>query len=137
MKIDELLNKYFDGETSCEEEMQIRRYFSEERVPEHLLCYKPMFAYFDEEIKGETSSKRIIPRKKLIMYVLSGIAACAIVIITMNTFMNSSPTPQTDNYAIINGKYYTDEATIKAYAEASLKNVSTSQDEVFSELFND
>lgn len=137
MKIDELLNKYFDGETSCEEESQIRRYFSEETVPEHLLCYKPMFAYFDKEIVKERSKRRIIPRRKIIMYTLSGIAACAIIAIAMNTFLHSPAEPCTGNYAIINGKCCTDEATIKAYAKASFKDVATSKDEVFSELFND
>ena len=36
MKIDELLDKYFEGETSCEEERELRRFFTEEEVPEHL-----------------------------------------------------------------------------------------------------
>ena len=30
MKIDELLDKYFEGETSCEEERELRRFFTEE-----------------------------------------------------------------------------------------------------------
>lgn len=34
MKIDELLDKYFEGETSCEEERELRRFFTEEEVPE-------------------------------------------------------------------------------------------------------
>jgi len=38
---------------------------------------------------------------------------------------------------MINGKCYTDEATIKAYAKASFQEVATSKDEVFAELFND
>lgn len=42
MKIDELLDKYFEGETSCEEERRLRRFFTEEeKVPEHLLVYRP------------------------------------------------------------------------------------------------
>ena len=28
MKIDELLDKYFEGETSCEEERELRRFFT-------------------------------------------------------------------------------------------------------------
>ena len=39
MKIDELLDKYFEGETSCEEERELRRFFTEEEVPEHLQTY--------------------------------------------------------------------------------------------------
>ena len=44
MKIDELLDKYFEGETSCEEERELRRFFTEGEVPEHLQTYRPLFA---------------------------------------------------------------------------------------------
>ena len=44
MKIDELLDKYFEGATSCEEERELRRFFTEEAVPEHLQTYRPLFA---------------------------------------------------------------------------------------------
>ena len=47
MKIDELLDKYFEGETSCEEERELRRFFTEEEVPEHLQTYRPLFAYLN------------------------------------------------------------------------------------------
>ena len=49
MKIDELLDKYFEGETSCEEERELRRFFTEEEVPEHLQMYRPLFAYLNRE----------------------------------------------------------------------------------------
>ena len=49
MKIDELLDKYFEGETSCEEERELRRFFTEEEVPEHLQTYRPLFAYLNRE----------------------------------------------------------------------------------------
>ncbi len=52
MNIEELLNKYFEGETSSEEEQQLRTYFSSGEVPEHLIVYKPLFAYIEEEIKS-------------------------------------------------------------------------------------
>lgn len=137
MKIDDLLNKYFEGETSCEEEQWIRHYFSEEEVPEHLLCYKPMFAYFDNEITREQVRNKFIPRRKRVIYTLSGIAACAIIAVAVSTFLHSSNDSFKENYVVINGKCYTDEATIKAYAKASFQEVATSKDEVLMELFND
>lgn len=39
MNIEELLNKYFDGDTTCEEERELRRFFTQETVPEHLKEY--------------------------------------------------------------------------------------------------
>lgn len=49
MNIEELLNKYFEGETNCEEERELRRFFTQGIVPEHSQMYGPMFAFFSEE----------------------------------------------------------------------------------------
>lgn len=57
--IETLLNKYFEGETTCEEERRLRRFFAEGLVPEHLEVYRPMFAFFEAEQKelAEISDK--------------------------------------------------------------------------------
>ena len=49
MKIDYLINKYFEGESTCEEERQIRLFFKQENVPSHLEEYRDFFSFFDEE----------------------------------------------------------------------------------------
>ena len=41
--IEELLERYFDGETSAAEEKQIRAFFASGEVPEHLAAYAPLF----------------------------------------------------------------------------------------------
>lgn len=46
-EIENLLNKYFDGETSLEEENYLRDYFLNNEVPEHLKKYIDLFAYFE------------------------------------------------------------------------------------------
>ena len=50
MNIEEVLNRYFEGETSVAEERELRRFFAGANVPDHLSAYRPLFAYFDEEI---------------------------------------------------------------------------------------
>lgn len=45
-KIEELLEKYFQGETSIAEEKELTNYFSSSNVAQHLEQYKPMFGYF-------------------------------------------------------------------------------------------
>lgn len=43
--IEQLLERYWQCETSLEEEMQLRAFFTEGNVPEHLLRYKDLFVY--------------------------------------------------------------------------------------------
>jgi len=45
-KIEILLNKYLDAETSLDEESILRDYFNNNEVESHLLPYKAMFTYF-------------------------------------------------------------------------------------------
>ena len=33
MKIEELIDRYFEGQTSCEEERELRSFFTQENVP--------------------------------------------------------------------------------------------------------
>lgn len=44
-----LLDKYFDGETSREEDIQLRQYFSEADVDDEFYEIKPLFSYLKEE----------------------------------------------------------------------------------------
>ena len=85
MNIEELLNKYFDGDTTCEEERELRRFFTQETVPEHLKEYSPLFAFLDKENKQAKEactdhssltvpSRKTVFRRRLI-YCMSGIAA--------------------------------------------------------------
>ena len=48
-KIDLLINKYFDAETTLAEEQQLRDYFNSGNVAPHLQQYAPMFCFFAEE----------------------------------------------------------------------------------------
>lgn len=43
--IEQLLEQYWQCETSIEEESELRSFFLHEEVPAHLLCYKDLFVY--------------------------------------------------------------------------------------------
>ena len=58
-KIDILIKKYLDAETTLAEESILRDYFNNNNVEEHLLPYKMMFAHFN--IK-ETYTKPIVKK---------------------------------------------------------------------------
>ena len=44
--IRQLLDRYFEGKTTLEEEIQLRRAFQQEELPEDLLPFRPLFRYF-------------------------------------------------------------------------------------------
>lgn len=43
--VEQLLERYWQCETSLEEESQLRAFFSQEEIPAHLLRYKDLFVY--------------------------------------------------------------------------------------------
>lgn len=47
-KIEQLLDKYFEGQTSLEEEEILRDYFRNQNIPRHLQIYREQFGYFSE-----------------------------------------------------------------------------------------
>ncbi len=48
-EITQLLDKYFAGETSLQEEAQLRNYFNGKDVQESLRSYQPLFQFFRQE----------------------------------------------------------------------------------------
>ena len=59
----DLIERFFEGQTSNEEEQELYAYFSGKNVPEHLLPYREVFAYFETGIKEEESNHQITDRK--------------------------------------------------------------------------
>lgn len=61
--IEQLLERYWACETSVEEEQILRSFFKQKDIPVHLLSYKPLFIYQEEEKKvglGEEFDQRIL-----------------------------------------------------------------------------
>ncbi|MDR0994769.1 MAG: hypothetical protein LBL81_00580 [Tannerella sp.] len=129
-QIDELLTKYFEGETSAAEERQLRAFFRSGEVPERLAAYKPLFAYFDAEIQAKTVPKPARHRWRPLYLSLSGIAACLLLAFCLHSFL-SKPEACTcsGDYVLINGKCYTDKAKVRASAFAAMREVATPVDD--------
>ena len=51
--IDQLLNRYWEGNTSLEEENILRAFFSQDSIPAELMRYKPLFRYEATEAKRD------------------------------------------------------------------------------------
>lgn len=141
MNIDELLDRYFEGETSTEEEVQLRTFFASSKVPERLTVYIPLFAYFDQEIEKEQHAKPVVNRRthcgrltpfnrRNVLWLASGVAACMLLVLGVGRLLNpTSPFFCSDNYVVINGRCYTDIHKVRLMAFEALQEVATPANE--------
>lgn len=95
-RIEILLEKYFEGETSREEEKKLKDFFRNEEVPKHLHSLKELFQYLDESSKTEeldedfddqffqkidlSEKSRISTYRRIYFYVASGVAASILIV---------------------------------------------------------
>lgn len=61
--IKQLIEKYFDGTTSLQEEKQLKAYFSSDKVAPELEKYKGLFSYFSKEQQTQTAQEIVIRPK--------------------------------------------------------------------------
>lgn len=84
-KIEDILEKYFQGETSIAEENQLKEYFSSPNVAQHLEQYKPMFGYFSQAKEQKSTYEIPLQSKKRNVAWLS-IAASVVVLLGIGTY---------------------------------------------------
>jgi len=139
MKIEELIDRYFEGQTSCEEERELRRFFTRESVPEHLQVYRPLFTCLEQEVQAfreekSTAAAKIPSRRRRFIYMISGIAAGVLLLIGIagtKQYLHVTP----ENYVIIDGKQYTDDNLVREQALAAFRDMRTTEDEVLDLMF--
>ena len=90
-RIEKLVEKYFEGETSIAEEKELKIYFSSTDVAQHLKQYQSIFGYFSkakqEELKTELPIVTKIHNKKRNVVVWLSIAASVVVMLGVGTLM--------------------------------------------------
>lgn len=119
--MDELIEKYFEGETSLQEEKLIREYFERGDIQEKHRAYAPMFGFFAEERQKTSPPAR--KKKKLPLFVRASIAASIALVLSVRIFFWSE---QRTNVSVVyvNGVKISDSQTINAQALNSIQSVS-------------
>jgi hypothetical protein len=108
-----ILEKYFQGETSSAEELELKNYFSSPDVAQHLEHYKPLFGYFSQAKEQKFQHEFPLQTKKRNVAWLS-IAASVVVLLGISTFTYfHSPTEKEDL-----GTYENPEAAFAATQKA-------------------
>lgn len=120
-EIDKLLEKYFEGETSLEEEKILRQYFRQPEVEERHKIYAPMFNFFSGERKEAAVEKK---KRKIPVYAWVSIAASLLLLITVKSLYTDSQNGAAKSVLYIDGKKITNMETINSEALISIENVS-------------
>ena len=149
MNIEDLLNKYFEGETTSQEEQDLRDFFAKDNVPEHLLSYRAFFGYFENEIKSLSTNNTmqnnlpedlLLPlsdkpklKRNYILYSLAGIAASVAILIGVFGIMQHLH--HSNDFVYIDGICYRDADIVKTQAINSFEEVGFSKEELMQTLF--
>ncbi|HET8854524.1 MAG TPA: hypothetical protein VFM60_01260 [Salinimicrobium sp.] len=83
--IEDLLEKYFEGETTLKEENMLREYFCSADVADHLRSHIPMFRFFSAAREERLDKKLSYKREKKQVY--SFVAAAASVVLVAGLFL--------------------------------------------------
>ncbi|MCI9844073.1 hypothetical protein [Flavobacterium pectinovorum] len=94
-RIENILEKYFQGETTIAEEKELKEYFSSLNVAQHLKQYQPIFGYFSQVKEQKLTQEIPLQTKKQNVGWLS-IAASVVVLLGIGTFYYVSDN-STDN----------------------------------------
>lgn len=119
--IDKILEKYFDGETSLEEEKILRQYFRQPEIEERHKMYASMFNFFSQERKEAVIEKK---KKKIPVYAWVSIAASILILLTIKSVHTDMESEAAKSMLYIDGKKITNMQTINSEALISIENVS-------------
>ena len=110
--IEDLLERFFEGETSNAEEQELYQFFARPDLPEHLKPYQPVFGYFETGIVREVSGTETVkPARKapfVKRYLFAGIAIAAslLLLFVLNNRTDKAEddfNPYAGSYIIRNG----------------------------------
>lgn len=139
-RLEELIEKYFDGRTTCAEERAIRQAFAQGDIPAGLEMYRPLFVGLDKASASHGHAEDVTPsRRKIALraprlrYWTGGLAAGIALCLVLARFLPGSE--EAESYVVINGKRYTDPALVQAKALEALDNVSYTDEELQHLLF--
>jgi hypothetical protein len=86
-RIENLIDKYFEGETSIAEENELKVYFSSTDVAQHLKQYQTIFGYFSQAKEQQFTQEIPLQTKKRNVVLWLSIAASVVVMLGVGTMM--------------------------------------------------
>lgn len=107
--VKQLLGKYFEGETSLQEEQQLRSYFASDTVDEEFEEYASLFGAFQKASEITYDLPIALPKKRSPLKYIASIAAAAIIALVfwvqnVDNDVNISSTYASEEVAILKTK---------------------------------
>ncbi|WP_396193606.1 hypothetical protein [Flavobacterium sp.] len=98
-RIEKLIEKYFEAETTLAEEKELKAYFSSENVAPPLEQYKAIFGYTAQAKQEEFTAAVSLNSKKSNLVVWISVAASVVVLLSVGLFtFNHYNQPVNENY---------------------------------------
>lgn len=125
-RINELLEKYFRGETTLVDEKELKIYFASGKVSTEHEPYRALFTVYEQELleKAISPLKKVLPKQQAVKrlwiktFAYSGIAAAILLAVWIQR------PQQSDNYALVSGHRIEDADYAQKYAEKKLNKVN-------------
>jgi len=137
--IETLLERFFEGQTSNEEEQQLYLFFRQRDIPEEFLRYQPVVKYFESGLAEESDCLKPnsigsfhVPNRTKQRFLWSSIAASFLICLGATFFLlNKADTfdPLEGSYIIRNGVRINDLELIRPELEATLQDILHQQEE--------
>ena len=125
-EIDSLIERYYEGLTTTNEEKRLTIYLSSPGVPEKYHAEKAIFGYLNRK---KHKPKYQFPQQMRWVAAIAGIITIAI---SIQTLVYNEP----ENYAFIDGNRITDKTEIATLALNSISEFSTTNNDVEESLVN-
>jgi hypothetical protein len=85
-RIEILLEKYFQAETTKAEEQELKAYFSSNNVAQHLEQYQSIFGYFAQSKTDSMHAQLVLPKQNKVKKYNLSIAAAVLVLLGIGVY---------------------------------------------------
>lgn len=130
--IHELIDRYFEAQTSAEEEKLLRQIIvsidiSTEKIDR---CRAVMGLFAAQRTAGKNIKANVSKRIAILRYAAA--AAVFVAIVTISIFAIQQPQPT--SMAWINGEYITDEQAVQEFAASQIREIANMNDDALSSI---
>ena len=101
-KINVLLEKYYEVETTIAEENELKKYFSSAVVATHLQQYQPLFSYYTSETKQNFEPKLVLQSNKNRKLSWQAVAASLVVLLAFGIYNFKKVSNDKTNQELVN-----------------------------------